>query len=194
MRNRIIKCMKDRGYAVFENDSKPYNLNIVGIRSTNIEVDKFNDWMHCFWKYNGVWNEIVMPCTTLAGLYYLEKPTNPKGCAILVEGQYKSTYKIDKHNSKYDALCQRLDEVDVYRDDDKDQEFDFIDQNIDTGYFGINIHRASTSEIDNIGKYSAGCQVIQNIDQFDVFMDICKKASDIFSNKFTYTLLKEGWL
>lgn len=186
--------MKSRDYVVFENDSKPYNLNIVGVRSTNIEVDKFNDLMFVFWKYKGYWNQLIMPCTTLAGLYYLEKPTNPKGCAILVEGQYRSTYALDLHNSSYLALCQRLGEVDVYRDDDKDQEFDFEDQKIDTGYFGINIHRASTGELNTIGKYSAGCQVIENYNQYQTFIEICEKASDIFSNKFTYTLLKEEWI
>ena len=31
----LIKSLKDLDYAVFQNDLKPFNLNIVGIRSDN---------------------------------------------------------------------------------------------------------------------------------------------------------------
>jgi len=43
----IIKAMQVKGYAVFENDSKPYNLNYVGIRNPK-DVGSFNDWFIMF--------------------------------------------------------------------------------------------------------------------------------------------------
>lgn len=192
MLNKIIDTLESKGYAVFKNDTKPFNVNIVGIRSTEIKVNQFNDWLLVFWKYKGKWSQYWMPCTTLAGLYYLDKPMNPKGCAILVPNQYRGVYKLDLHNGKYKGLCQRLGEVEVYRDNDKDSEFDFNNDSTEWGYFGINIHRASsTSTLEEIGKYSAGCQVIQNPQNFDIFIQILEQSELYFGNKFTYTLINE---
>jgi uncharacterized protein YdbL (DUF1318 family) len=52
----LIKSLKDLDYSVFQNDLKPFNLNIVGIRSDNPTVNKFNDLVVVFWKYEGYWN------------------------------------------------------------------------------------------------------------------------------------------
>lgn len=59
--------------------------------------------------------------------------------------------------------------------------------------FGINIHRAHQDyELETVDKYSAGCQVIQDPNEFDVFMGVVKKSAEIFGNKFTYTLINEN--
>ena len=90
-------------------------------------------------------------------------------------------------------MCQRLGEVSVYRDGDKDDMYDFNAATVDDGKFGINIHRSSayntTTEID---KYSAGCQVFSNPDDFKEFIDIMKKSSEVWGNKFTYTLIESN--
>jgi len=83
----IIKGLKKLGHNVFEGDTKPYNLNIVGIRSHDPTTDAFNDLMCVFWKYEGHWNIYKMQCTTLPGLYWLENPMNSRGCAILKENK-----------------------------------------------------------------------------------------------------------
>ena len=195
MLDKLIKTLKYHDFDVFEYDKKPYNLNIVGVRSTDIKVNEFNDVLYVFWKYNGLWSIIQSKITTLAGLYYLENPTNPAGCAILVPDQYKATYKIDEHNGKYTALCQRLKEVKVYRDDNKDVQFDMLEDSIQSGMFGINIHRSSSSKtLEEIGKYSAGCQVFQSPYEFDTFMNLVNLSSVQFGNSFTYTLIKEEWI
>jgi hypothetical protein len=188
----LILAMDRLGHQVYKTDSKPYNLNIVGIRSEIPTTNKFNDLMCVFWKYEGQWNIYKMQCTTLPGLYWLQYPMNSKGCAILKEGQYKSTYKVDLHNSSYEALCQRLGEVTVYRDDDKDTEYDMLEGTEQTGYFGINIHRASAyKELEDVDKNSAGCQVIQDPNEYEVHMDIVRKAVEVWGNSFTYTLINE---
>jgi len=144
------------------------------------------------WKDEGCWKKIQMQATTLAGIHWLEKPLNPKGCAILKPGQYRSVWKLSKHNGKYDALCQRLGNVTVYRDNDKDREYDIVDGKEEKGMFGINIHRASISkELEKVDKYSAGCQVIQDPVDYALFMWICKAAQLIWKNKFSYTLINE---
>ena len=188
----IISALQRLGHSVYKNDTKPYNLNIVGIRSTKPIVNEFNCLMAVFWQYEGQWNMYKMQMTSLPGIYWLANPSNPRGCAILKEGQYKSVYKVDKHNSKYDAICQRLGDVTVYRDDDRDREYDLVKGTEMTGMFGINLHRAHPDyEIETVDKYSAGCQVIQDPDEFEVHMEIAKKAAEVWGNSFTYTLINE---
>jgi len=189
----MVKALKHKGLNAFERDDKLFNLNIVGIRAKDPVTNKFNCLMTVFWKYEGRWNLMQFQATTLAGLSALKKPINPKGCAILKPGRYSGVYKLDMHGGKYEALCQRLGNVTVFRDDDKDREYDMIAGSEQTGMFGINIHRASANkELEDIGPYSAGCQVIQDPIEFDMLICLCKKAAEIWGNKFTYTLIEEN--
>ena len=106
-------------------------------------------------------------------------------------GQYKA-YRIDKHRGNYDALCQREGEVEVYRDNNKDGCYDLDNDNTQTGYFGINIHRATArkgKKSSKVDKWSAGCQVIADNDDWSEFIFACYKAREIWGNKFTYTLI-----
>jgi len=191
-RQDIVAAMKRLGHSVYQNDSKPYNLNLVGIRATKPVVNEFNCLFTVFWKYEGHWNIYKMQMTSLPGLYWLANPSNPKGCAILKEGQYKGVYKVDKHNSKYDAICQRLGDVTVYRDADRDRDYDLVKGTEMTGMYGINLHRAHPDyELETVDKYSAGCQVIQDPNEYEIHMDIAKKAAEVWGNSFTYTLINE---
>ena len=188
----IINAMSILGHTVYQHDQTPYNLNIVGIRAAKPVVNKFNCLLTVFWKYEGHWNIYKMQCTTLPGLKWLENPMNPDGCAILKEGQYKGTYQVDMHNGKYLAICQRLKPVTVFRDNDRDREYDMIKGTEQTGMFGINIHRAHKDyELETVDGYSAGCQVIQDPDEYEVHMEVAKKAEEVWGNSFTYTLINE---
>ncbi len=184
--------MNKKGYDVFESDSKPFNLNIVGIRNSKPTTNLFNDYISIFWKYEGRWNYLEFQATSLPGLKYLETPMNPKGCAILVPNQYRGVYQIDLHGGKYEALCQRNGKVQVYRDDNKDNFLDLDESTLDEGYFGINIHRSNPrTESTSVDKWSAGCQVFQKKSSYDKFIGTCLKASDLWGDKFTYTLINE---
>ena len=186
--------MKFLMHILFGVEPLPYNLNIIGIREDNPITDKFNDLMCVFWKYDGRWNMIQMDVTTLAGLHWLKKPMNPKGCAILKEGQYSGCWAVGMHRGKYKALTQ-VKPVKVYRDDDKDAEYDMIESSVQEGMYGINIHRShSKSEVANVNKFSAGCQVIHNPHEYDVFIKMCQEAVEVWGNSFTYTLIKESYI
>tara|TARA_R110000751_G_scaffold238307_1_gene339138 strand:+ start:782 stop:1384 length:603 start_codon:yes stop_codon:yes gene_type:complete len=189
---KIISAMNLLGHNVFENDSKPYNVNIVAIRSDTPTPNKFNDLLCIFWKYEGIWNMVQQQCTTLAGIPWMTEPCNSKGCAILKEGQYLSAWKIGMHRGSYKALVQ-VNPVDVYRDNDKDLEYDMLESSVDTGVFGINLHRASSkTETLDVNKFSAGCIVTQNPHEYDVFMKICDEAVEVWGNSFTVALIKES--
>ena len=190
-----------KGYAYFKEGD--YNLNIIGVRNlldakkipgtnkvTNVQRDKFDDALIVTLKINGVWKRYVWEATTDPSLKLIKAPSNSKGTAILVPDQYRGVYKKDMHNGKYLAVCQRNGVVKVYRDSNKDNVLDMDPAKIDTGYFGINIHRASAySDSETIGAYSAGCQVFHYKKDFDTFMELIDKAIAKYGNKFTYTLL-----
>lgn len=185
------KLFKKKGYVFFTKGS--YNLNIIGVRSSGAQVtNSFDDVLVLIYKTpNGQWNRQVYQITTDPGRYYVLNPSNRKGTAILVPGQYRGVYKIDKHRGKYEALCQRNKPVKVYRDSNKNEIYDWNPATIDEGMFGINIHKAGklSSRVDT---WSAGCQVFASDDEFRRFMDYCKKQIAAgFGNCFTYTLLKE---
>tara|TARA_R100000935_G_scaffold11243_1_gene22672 strand:+ start:786 stop:1400 length:615 start_codon:yes stop_codon:yes gene_type:complete len=178
------------GYSFFTKGN--YNVNIIGVRNPNPVANSFDDTMICAYKVKDQWVLKEWQITTDAGTYWLENPLNAKGCALLVPNQYRGVYKIDKHRNKYYALCQRNGEVEVYRDDTKDQILNFDDATKQWGYFGINIHRSNPySESTSVDKWSAGCQVFKKVEDFNEFMTICNKAREEWSNSFTYTLIKQ---
>ena len=187
----LMRVMKLKGYAVFENDSKAFNINYVGIRDSS-NVGSFNDTFVIFWKHNGHWSYFTRMGTTDPGKYYLQHLLNSKGTAILKEGQYRGAWKLGKHQGKYTALVQRK-PVTVIRDFNKDLELDIDNGVEDTGYHGINHHRShSTAEVSKIGRYSAGCQVTHNPQNYDVFISICQQATELWGEGISYTLLNKN--
>lgn len=185
----IIEVMKDKSYRVFQN-RKGYDLNIVGIRSSVIDQEVFNDWLVVFYMQDGRWNSFPFPCTTDPGSFYLKQPLNVAGTAILKPGQYRGSHKIGRHKN-YKALQQNK-PVTVYRDDNRDGYLDAGDMAQQKGMFGINIHRSNAHRPSTvIGKWSAGCQVLQDPLHFGFLMSLCDSASSIYGNSFSYTLLEE---
>jgi len=191
-RQQIETAVKAKGHKWFENGD--YNLNIVGVRNgeTGNEVtNKFDDFVTLSYKVNGEWNYHCFDATTDPGKHWVENIMREEGVAILKENQYRGSHKIGLHQGKYEALRQQK-PVQVYRDNDLDGNYDLLEENIQEGIFGINIHRATKYEgrkSTQIDKWSAGCQVIAANDDFRLFMEVCNKAKDTWSNSFTYTLI-----
>ncbi len=192
-REQIEKAVKAKGYKWFEDSAnKGYDVNIVGVRNNAPSVaDKvtnvFDDHITISFKIDGVWQFFCWRATVDPGKKGVQQFGNKKGVARLVPGQYRGAYAIDKHGGKYTALCQRLKPVTVYRDADRDLAFD--ESKLDTGMFGINIHKAGRDSTW-VENWSEGCQVFKRVKDFNEFMSICKKAAKIHGNKFSYTLLE----
>lgn len=190
--NQLKQICQSKDYRFFMDQSKNFNLNIFGIRTADSSVNTFNDWIVVVWKYNEVWNKLQFRCTTDPGLYWLNNPGNVNGTAIVKPGQYRGLWQIGKHQGKYEALTQKGN-VTVIRDRDEDNMLDTTGMAEETGIFGINLHRASaTHESTQVDKWSAGCQVIANPDNFNLLMDVCKRGATIWGNSFTYTLITEA--
>lgn len=190
----VIRRAQELGLQAWD---EPYRMWLFGIRSENRDANSFDDEMGCAWvNDDGLWAVEYWPATTDPGTYWLENPSNSKGCAILVEGQYLDTWTIDKHAGKYTALCQRAGEVAVYRDDSGDNKLDLNVNTIIQGYFGINLHAATQregGESTQVNKWSAGCQVHATQKGFARMMELAHQQVEKTGRKtFSYTLL-ESW-
>ena len=192
-REKIESAVKSKGYVYFDDaTNKGFDVNIIGVRNNSPSVAKkvtnvFDDHLTISFKdEKGIWQFYSWDATTDPGKKGVQQFHNKNGVARLVPGQYRSVWSIDKHQGKYDALCQRNGKVKVWRDSNKDLIFE--ENVIDEGIFGINIHKAG-QDSTWVENWSEGCTVFKRVKDFNEFMKICKKAAKIHGNKFTYTLI-----
>lgn len=188
-RQQIEKAVKSKKYLWF-NSNKDYDVNIVGIRTSNTGkkvTNIFDDFLTISFRIDGVWQYFIWNATTEPGKKGMLEGKAKGGVARLVPGQYRAVWEIDKHQGKYEALCQRKGDVIVYRDANKDLVFD--ETKTETGMFGINIHKAGRDSTW-VENWSEGCQVFKRVKDFDQFMQICKMAAKIHGNHFSYTLIE----
>ena len=189
-REQIQAVVEAKGFKYFLDEAnKGYDVNIIGIRNStpgNKVTNVFDDTLTIAYKVDGEWVFKSWPCTTDPGTKAMKQFHNIKGVARLVPGQYRASHMIGLHQGKYKALKQKAN-VTVYRDDNKDLTYDT--NKLDTGIFGINIHHAGVDSAV-VENWSEGCQVFKKISDFNEFMAICTKASEIHGNSFTYTLIE----
>ena len=195
-REQIQQTVEDKGYKYFhDNLNKGYDVNIIGVRNSKTKgrvTNAFDDTLTISYKIDGEWQYHEFNCTTDPGSHWVENLLNEKGVAILKPNQYRGSHKLDFHQGRYLALRQKSD-VTVYRDNDRDNNYDLNESKTDTGLFGINIHRAtgrSGGKSIRVDKWSAGCQVIADNDDWHTFLGICQSAREIHGNSFSYTLIE----
>lgn len=187
-REQIEAAVKAKGYAWFEG-AKDFDVNIVGVRNSatgQTVTNAFDDQLTVSYKEGGAWKFHQWPCTTDPGKKGVMEYHNAAGVARLVEGQYRGSHTLGLHQGKYEALKQQK-PVKVYRDADKDMEYD--ENKIQEGIFGINIHKAG-ADSTYVENWSEGCQVFKKAADFESFMAICRKAAAIHGKSFTYTLIE----
>ena len=196
-REQIQNTAEGKGYKYFhDNSNKNYDVNIIGIRNSDTKgrvTNAFDDILTIAYKIDGEWQYHEFDCTTDPGSAYMDNPIlENTGCAILKPNQYRGSHKLRLHQGKYLALGQKKD-VTVYRDNNRNDQYEFDESSCDTGVFGINIHRATALEGKTstyVNKWSAGCQVIASNDDWHEFLGICKTARKEWGNSFTYTLIE----
>lgn len=186
----ILRCIEAAGHSLdWRGD---YHLTLFGIRSRERIANKFDDMFGVAYTVDGRWIVETFAATTDPGAYWLKKPGNVQGTAILAAGQYRDVWKIDLHAGKYPALCQRNGKVKVYRDSNRNTILDLDEESLVSGRYGINIHRSSIGESTNVGRWSAGCQVLARGDDFARLMFLAQQQVDKTGiDTFSYTLLEE---
>jgi hypothetical protein len=169
-------------------DMTDYHINLIGIRHLD-SPNKFNDELiyFRFIKSKMELVEIQKGFTTDPGTHYLKNPTNSLGTAILKEGWHKDIWKPGNHKSQYYALVQAK-PCTVYRDSNRDDKFNL--DKTSTGMYGINLHRANAKLTSKqVDKWSAGCQVLADPNEFNDLMNKVKVAVQHGQKTFSYLLL-----
>jgi hypothetical protein len=167
----------------------PQEYWILGVRSNEDIANRFDDKFYLFLGEQFI---LVTSGTTNPGtptLMQFEK-VNKKGAAVLnADKWYYNVWHFGKHHGKVDALLQLGAEVEVYRDIDKDDDSE--EQGVlDRGYFGINFHpntyKPSAPKTDVIGWWSAGCQVVNDVNTYKRIITMCKPQKIV-----SYCLINE---
>lgn len=194
---RLLERVQSLGHTIFTEGS--YNLNIVGVRSSERTAGAFDDWICFAWRdIVGYWTVRSFRATTDPGTHYLEHPMRAKGCAVLAAGQYRGCWQIGKHKG-YDALVQRKPLL-LHRDANRDHVIDTDAPATWEAATGINLHCASSSPFDpgrthgpaKVNRWSAGCQVIQHPRDYRAAWDIITASASYYGPTFTYTLIDEA--
>lgn len=190
--NTLRKAVQRKGHAWFEKASRPYDINLVGIRNKSTVPDYFDDTLCvAYLDLNGYARLFTCPVTVDPSLYYIKNPINSSGALIIKPGQYRTAYKLGKHRG-YDAIVQ-VKPITVIRDFNKDGKLDFKSGREQSGCFGANIHRTLPDGIaKTVQKFSAGCQVVQSIDDFKYVYSLIRRQSIVLGTDYvSYTLLEE---
>lgn len=157
------------------------------------DKDVINDVIGILYKQKDLY---VMEGTTNAGKFYTDNPMNAKGCFHLGYGFHPKIWKIGYHTN-YEALVNQkgCGVVTGWRDKDKDHMFTDNVDIIDAGVFAVNLHHMGSKERETIGKNSAGCQVVKNINDWYLLFSMIK-GSDMYrkvraTTYFSYYLFKK---
>lgn len=193
--DKLMKAYTSVGREPFKYvEGKPYNLNLIGVRSNDMTPNTFNDCLAVLWEDAFGWNLIAHEGTTDPGLYYLNNPINVDGTFIFAPGFHKGLWKLGLHRG-YEAF-QQIGTAIGWRDADRDNEFDMVpNKTIAVNHAGLNMHRArNEGESTVVGKYSAGCQVRRRDDDHEIVVEIAKRALNYWGNSFSYMLFTESQL
>jgi len=171
--------------------SIPTEYWIVGIRSNEDAENIFDDK---FYLFKGDQFIKVTSGTTNPGSPVLKggflKYNNVGAAVVKANEWYYDVWKYGLHMSKMPALKQ-VGNFLVYRDGDRDGKSEEIGTPIKGAGYGINFHAnnynlGSKVIVENIGNWSAGCQVNNNLVNYNIILGLIPKTQ-----KVTYCLLQE---
>ena len=175
---KVLKRIRDLGIKLDKPpqsaQSDEYCVNIIGLEGLNpnftLNDDRSNHFNDLFLllginknlKYRYLQKSVG---TTEPGHYYTYNRMNPKGAArIQIDVKHEKIWQTGMHGrgrNRHKALVQIGNQVCVHRDNNEDgaRTGDLLD----CGYHGINFHGGYDMPTTNIGRASAGCQVIQKM-------------------------------
>ena len=171
--------------------SVPQGYWLLGVRSNEDETNKFDDKIYLF---NGETFVMVTSGTTNPGSPILQGgflKYNKMGAAVVKANEwYYDVWTYGLHMGKMPALKQVGNFI-VFRDGDMDGKSEEIGKPIIGAGYGINFHAATYDNNfkglqENIGNWSAGCQVVNNKQKHLEIIKLVKAQKRI-----TYVLLNE---
>lgn len=186
---KVLREYERHGWHV---NTRPYELNLLGLRAPSRRGGKFDDELHAFWRDEaGKWHYFVCPATTDPSDFYLQNPYNGKYTSILAEGQYRGAYRLGLHRGKVPALVQTGGPVTIIQDYDRNAVLDTKNGRKISGFFGINIHPRQVLDPSSnvVGKASAGCQVPERDADMAELLRLAAVHSARYGNQLDYSLL-----
>jgi hypothetical protein len=176
------KELLDRVKSLSSFNKLPKNYWILGVRSTEDAVNRFDDK---FYIFKGDQFIMVTSGTTNTGIKGLKgyDTYNKYGVAIVKADEwYDDVWKFGKHRGKMDALRQ-VKAMKYFRDGDKDDKSEEIGKEY-SGIIGINFHCNTYNKRNKqikelIGGWSLGCQVVNNIDKYYKIIDLVKNQKSV---------------
>jgi hypothetical protein len=207
----LVKSVYEKHTYPFPVSNDKVLLKITGIRTNNQIAGGFDDYFAFCWEESGTPQLFACMGTTHPGAYYMEHPMNPAGSAVVVPGYHADVWKrgFHKQNPLNRALVQVKDIL-IWRDNDGGnllprmectngiwQAWDANNKLLQaekSGLVGIQLHgtKPDWSHGLNVGKWSAGCQVIERWTSKEKVMDLAQRhAADNDSDVFSYALTVE---
>ena len=183
-----------------QNNFEIQELNLIGIRDTSdIRQDVINDWIG-FWTKNEFF--LTRGTTDPSVFWTKDASRNPNGTFHLACGFHEKIWIVGIHAEgrpgAHEALVNRIQHCRPTRGW-RDENYNFTKDPSEveiSGYFGINLHRMHATQIvTKIGRYSAGCQVIQDPKKFAELLGHVKSTWMYQGNNniaFNYMLLNKS--
>lgn len=172
--------------------SGPWNINLYGIRYKG-KTNEFDDVIGCAYIDSfGNEQNVMFPGTTEPGAYWLgQRVGNVNGTFILDKGYWRKCWSLGLHKGRYEAFVQAPSaNFTGVRDLDKDGIVDYEGKRYND-VRGLNGHGTSENlKIDEVGPYSAGCQVVQRWLEYLIWINIAKMSKEIYGNLFSYALFE----
>lgn len=181
--------LRVKGLSSFKEVPEGYWL--AGVRSLEDETNKFDDK---FYLFRGEEFVTMTTGTTNPGAPVLQGgflKYNKAGAAVLKSDEwYYDVWAYGLHMGKMPALRQ-VGNFLVYRDGDRDGKSEEVGTPIKGSNYGINFHAATYDNNfkglqENIGEWSAGCQVVNDKQKHLQIITMIKAQKRI-----SYVLLKE---
>jgi len=169
----------------------PVGYWILGVRSNEDAPNKYDDKFYLFFgeKFIKMVIGTTNPGTPVLQGGFLKY--NKVGAAVVKANEcYYNVWAYGLHQGKMPALRQ-VGPFIIFRDGDKDGKSEEIGSPIVGSGYGINFHTCNydlTSKVigENIGTWSAGCQVVSNVEQYNMIINLIKNQ-----HRITYVLLDE---
>lgn len=189
---QLKKVVTDKGYVFF--DEGDFNLNIIFNRTNEIFTDFFTDIGYVAYKEGGVEKVLSQPCSTKAGLYYVNNPITYQGVtgvAIVMPNQYRGVYQlVDDYVTWLSyPFFKQVKPMNYWRDPTKDTILEHLQPQLGQS-FSTHYHRGSNVGVTghHIYNWSAGC-IIQEEVYFKKVVELARKAVRIWGNSFSITVL-----
>lgn len=193
--NKVLNRCKELGIK-FTKPKTGYQAYVVGLEGCNTDFtsnsdqpDRWNDAtfvlkIHASGK---VTRTDLFACTTEPGKYYVRHRLNPLGGAFTqIDMIHKDVWMRGRHKDQNNCLIQIGNEITVVRDNNNSHGRSQSDPT-QKGYFGINFHHTKGNySKSSIGRWSAGCLVVPNVQQHQHMMGHINKA---VNKKISYILL-----